>query len=280
MQMATIGDNCLDVYVEQDLLTVGGNALNVAANWKKLGLASRYFGAVGNDDAGLAVRSGVQGIGLEETDMVTLDGPTGVTLIRLVESNREFLFEEFGVGLEWNPSDDIIDTVADFDWVHTAGVAEAAQIRARLHERGVRFSVDLSTFHDFDSLEGVEIAFASWDGPLDGGAHDLAARMSKAGALYAVVMCGEHGSLMRSGTETTATKANSITPVDTCGAGDSYIAGYVNSHLAGESAQISLVKATANATRTCLHVGGFEQEPRAVPEGLKRSYYQFASPNA
>lgn len=280
MRLAAIGDNCLDVYVEQDLLTVGGNALNVAANWQKMGLASRYFGAVGNDDAGLAVRSGVQGIGLDETDMVTLDGPTGVTLIRLIDSNREFLFEEFGVGLDWHPADDIIDTVASFDWVHTAGIAEGAHIRARLAERGVRFSVDLSTFHDFDSLAGVEVAFASWDGPLDGGAHDLAARMSKAGALYAVVMCGEYGSLMRTGTETTATKASSIKPVDTCGAGDSFIAGYINSHLAGDSAQISLVKATANATRTCLHIGGFEQEPRTVPEGLKHSYYQFASPQA
>jgi fructoselysine 6-kinase len=278
--MAAIGDNCLDVYVEQDLLTVGGNALNVAANWRRMDLDSRYFGAVGNDDAGVSVRSGVRRIGLDDTDIVTLEGATGVTLIRLVDSNREFLFEEFGVGVEWHPSDAIIDTVACFDWVHAAGIAEGANIRERLSDRNVRFSVDLSTFHDFDSLAGVEIAFASWNGPLDGGAHDLAARMSDAGALFAVVMCGEYGSLMRSGTETTAMKANMIKPVDTCGAGDSFIASYIKSHVAGESAQTSLVKATANATRTCLHVGGFEQAPCTVPEGLKRSYYRFASPQA
>ncbi|MDI2099213.1 PfkB family carbohydrate kinase [Ruicaihuangia caeni] len=277
MRVAAIGDNCLDVYVEQDLLTVGGNALNVAVNWARAGLDSQYFGAVGDDDAADAVRNGAKDVGLDPASIVGLEGRTGVTLIRLVESNREFLHEEFGVGVDWRPGDDVLDSVEGVDWVHHAGVSRDARLTSRLAERGHRFSVDLSTYHDFDRLDGVEIAFASIDGEADNPAHDLAARICDAGAAVAVIMRGEHGSLVRAGHETTTTKAQPIKPVDTCGAGDSFIAAYVKSHLQGNAPQLSLVQATASATATCLHIGGFPQPTLSVPDWLKAAYYQFAA---
>jgi fructoselysine 6-kinase len=277
MRVATIGDNCLDVYMEQDRLTVGGNALNVAANWARSGLAARYFGVVGHDEAASAIRTVVAQAGLDADDVRILPGATGVTLIRLVGNDREFLHEEFGVGFDWVPGDDVLDQLVSYDWVHTAGVHDDADLTARLVARGHRVSVDLSTYHDFDRLDGVEIAFASWDGRLDSGAHDLAARMTAAGAQVAIVMCGAHGSLARSGTNTTTTKAHPITPVDTCGAGDSFIAAYVESHLRGNKVQISLVQATASATKTCTHLGGFEQDPQPVPDWVKTDYYPFVS---
>src|SRR5690554_6480186 len=205
MRVATIGDNCLDVYVEQDRLTVGGNALNVAVNWSRAGLAARYFGVVGTDEAAAAIRRVVDSTGLNADDIAEIPGATGVTLIRLVGNDRRFLYEEFGVGLDWNPVEDVLEQVDGYDWVHTAGVHADADLTARLVARGHRVSVDLSTYHDFSSLEGVEIAFASLDGKLDDGAHDLAARMTAAGAGTAIVMCGAHGSLARSGTDTTTT---------------------------------------------------------------------------
>lgn len=276
MQVGAIGDNCLDVYMEQDLLTVGGNALNVAANWVMAGLSTRYLGAVGDDAAAEAVRSRVRSAGLDDKDMHELLGPTGVTLIELDGSDRRFLYEEFGVGLAWSPSDQVVDGLVGLDWVHIAGMAPEARIIERLTARKARFSIDLSTYHDFDRLDGVEIAFASWGDELDGGAHELAARMTAAGAGTAVVMCGAQGSLVRFGSDTTTTKAHPISPVDTCGAGDSFIAAYVHSHLLGNDVQISLVQATASATRTCLHLGGFPQSPQPVPEWLKTTYYKFA----
>lgn len=276
MRLGAIGDNCLDVYMQQDLLTVGGNALNVAANWASAGLATRYLGAVGDDAAADAVKAGLRAAGLDPSDVVTLSGATGVTLIELIGSDRNFLFEEFGVGLTWNPSDEVLDDISRLDWVHVAGIATGARMFERLAERKARFSVDLSTYHDFTRLDGVEIAFASWVGELDGGAHELAARMTELGAETAVVTCGPHGSLVRTGPDTTTTKAHPIDTVDTCGAGDSFIAAYIESHLLGNDVQISLIQATASATRTCLHVGGFPQQQQPVPDWLKTTYYRFA----
>src|SRR5690606_34837240 len=117
MRVATIGDNCLDVYLEQDRLTVGGNALNVAVNWVRAGLAARYFGVVGTADAAAAIRRVVASTGLNADDIGELAGATGVTLIRLVGNDREFLYEEFGVGLDWTPADDVLDQVDGYEWV-------------------------------------------------------------------------------------------------------------------------------------------------------------------
>ena len=60
LDLIAVGDNCLDVYLSKGHMAVGGNALNVAVQWRRLGLAARYLGVVGKDAEGdiiLAARS-------------------------------------------------------------------------------------------------------------------------------------------------------------------------------------------------------------------------------
>ena len=47
--LIAVGDNCLDAYLSKGFVTVGGNALNVAVQWRRQGLNARYFGALGPD---------------------------------------------------------------------------------------------------------------------------------------------------------------------------------------------------------------------------------------
>ena len=47
--LIAVGDNCLDAYLNKGFLAVGGNALNVAVQWRRHGLNARYFGALGAD---------------------------------------------------------------------------------------------------------------------------------------------------------------------------------------------------------------------------------------
>ena len=268
MHVAAIGDNCLDIYVEQNRLAAGGNALNVAANWALGGLPTTYVGAVGTDREADLVAQAMLTAGLDPVGLDRVPGATALTLLRLVRNDREFLLEDFGVGEHWTPSLQHLNSISTSDWVHVAGPVIHQRLAQRLAATGLRTSVDLSTTRDFGDLTGVEVAFLSWQGPRDAAAHALARSACEAGAATAVVTCGEHGSLAFGGHEAEA-DAMDIAPVDTCGAGDSFIAGFVRAWLHEAGLETCLFRATRAATATCLHLGGFPQPPHQVPQWLQ-----------
>ena len=49
-----IGDNTVDIYVDQDVQFPGGNAVNVAVMMKRLGAEASYLGCIGTDFLGVA----------------------------------------------------------------------------------------------------------------------------------------------------------------------------------------------------------------------------------
>jgi fructoselysine 6-kinase len=266
--LVAIGDNCLDVYVEQDRVAVGGSALNVAAQWRALELDSAYFGAVGTDPAADLVRSGVLAAGLSDAGIDTLPGTTGVTCIRLVDRDRDFLAEDLGVGPDWNPRE-IETSTSEAAWCHVTGTAPEAAILSRLVAAGRRVSVDLlgRPGGGQGDLAGVEIAFTSCDGDR-GEATAVAQELVAAGAGLAVVMRGPEGSLaLHAGVHVEAAAA-AIQPVDTCGAGDSYIAAFIAAHVEGATIPAALAAGTRSATQTCLHLGGFRQRTAPIPAWL------------
>lgn len=264
----TIGDNCLDVYLAQSNYAVGGNALNVGADWREAGIDAQYIGAVGTDQAAELILTGISQAGLDPQNIVRLPGKTGVTFIRLDKGDRQLLFEEFGVGLDLTIGDEQLAQIAQADWVHVVGTNPNARITPRLVQAGARVSVDLSTYHNLHDLNGVTVAFAS----IDSAGHDSAASLARdilaAGAEIAVIMRGEHGSLLLSETVSVTTPAETILAVDTCGAGDSYIAAFVAAYWQGKPLVECMAVATDKAAQTCTYLGGWLQRMAATPAWL------------
>lgn len=269
MHVAAIGDNCVDVYVEQDRLAAGGNALNVAANWARSGLQATYYGAVGDDREADVVVEAVESAGLDAAALQRLPGHTGLTVIRLVQRDRQFLLEDFGVSGSWTPAEDDVDHLLGCDWVHVAGPLARRGAAQRLARVGLRTSIDLSTQTELGDLSGIEVAFVSSTGPRDDHARSLAAAVLAAGAGVAVVTCGAAGSLAADGAQTVEADAEPISPVDTCGAGDTFISRFVRDRLHEASLTTCLAQATSAATATCMHLGGFPQEPRPIPSWIR-----------
>jgi fructoselysine 6-kinase len=276
MRLVALGDNCLDVYVEQDLVTVGGNALNVAVAWQLAGEQAEYRGAVGDDEAADVVREVLSGTGVDPTPVLRLPGPTGVTLIRLIDNDRQFIYEEFGVGASWMPDEGVVQTLAGARWVHVAGPLASTPAARTVGAAGHRVSIDVSTTWDGSPLTGVEVAFGSSPEANAVDAGRFAGRLVTAGAALGVVTCGEYGSLCHVAGQTFRVAAMEVDPVDTCGAGDSYIAGFITAHLHGLEPAACLEAGTRSATRTCRHLGSFPQPVRTIPDWLKQRYYPLA----
>src|SRR5690606_28600710 len=176
--------------------------------------------------------------------------------------------ESLGVGENYVPDADRYKALRQADWVHLGTNSSETLVR-RLVADGVPFSIDVSTRHFDLSLDGVPLVFAS--GPDDPAepVEPLIARLKADGARQVVVTCGRRGSFFDNGREVFSAGSVPVTVVDTCGAGDSFIATFLASRfLENQSEQVALEQSAVNAAETCTHLGGFPQPIRAIPQWL------------
>ena len=221
----------------------------------------------------------IEKAGLSPDDVETRPGQTAVTLLREKAGDRKFLLEDLGVGKDYMPADHPYRTIAAADWVHLGTNSNPDLVR-RLVADGVRFSVDISTAHDSLPLRGVPMVFASGPDDPNEPVGPLAERLHRAGALQVVITCGSRGAFFREvdGTLRHA-PATPVPVVDTCGAGDSFIATFLAAYEPGKKpAAQALREATAAASQTCLYVGGFPQQPRRIPDWLLTKYAAVIAP--
>jgi fructoselysine 6-kinase len=267
-----VGDNCLDAYLTRNQLAVGGNALNVAVQWHRRGLTARYFGVVGPDAEGDAVLAALAAAGLDAADCERRPGHTAVTLLQDRHGDRRFLLEDLGVGLHYIPEAERLAALRGAAWVHL-GTNSAQALLAHLLAEGVAFSVDISTAHEALDLAGVPLVFASGPESETEPVQPLMQRLLALGARRVVVTCGRRGAFYHDGARLHQVAARLVQVVDTCGAGDSFIAAFIAEHLLNQRpAEVALARATEAAALTCGHEGGYPQRLGPIPAWLTQKY--------
>jgi fructoselysine 6-kinase len=103
----------------------------------------------------------------------------------------------------------------------------------------------------------LSVAFESAD--LDR-AHAVGEAALSKGATLAVVTLGAEGSIaFVSGNGEIKQPAMQVDAIDTTGAGDSFIAGFIAAFLQSLDVPAAMAAGAAWAARTCLHFGGFPQ---------------------
>ena len=195
-----------------------------------------------------------RGIGAGELaidDVERRPGQTAVTLVGEEAGERKFLLEDLGVGKDYMPTEGLYQKIAAADWVHL-GLNSNPDLVRRLVSEGTRFSVDLSTAPDSLPLQGVPMAFVSGPDDPDAPVAPLAEQLHRAGALEVVVTCGRSGAYFRERDGTLLhAPAKPVTVVDTCGAGDSFIAAFIAALIAQKRpVPDALREATAAASET------------------------------
>jgi fructoselysine 6-kinase len=263
--LGVIGDNTIDEYVgAEEFSVVGGNALNVAVQISRLRGISRYSGAVGADALGQRVRDSLAEQGVQTDGLITLPGRTSISRVRVDDSgDRTFEFEDFAVCDDYRPDDRELEALARCAAVHIGMLREAGPVRRWLFERGVQVSQDCAVTDGYDHLS---IAFCSAGEDRDQG-RSLAESAVAGGAQLAVVTCGALGSIAFNGRSWWQIPAEPVDVVDTTGAGDSYIAGFLTARASGADVVESMKAGSASAAVTCSHLGAWPQT-RAMPSNV------------
>ena len=245
MKVAMLGDNCIDVYRMIDGREVNrqyptGNVVDTGVNLQKLGIPTSVISTTGDDENGAWMVRVLREMGLDLTRFHVAHGPTAITYMDMNGTDR--VHGDYVEGVLENMVFDAEDIAfaARHDLVHTAlwGKAENVLSAIRCENPAIRISFDYCDRLDHPIIEQtrpfVDYGFFSWhegDGPA---VRDFLRHQVAEGLAAAVATFGEAGSLCYDGREFTAC---GISPaphmVNTVGAGDSYIAGFLYGILQG-----------------------------------------------
>jgi fructoselysine 6-kinase len=240
MKAAMIGDNCIDLYPRLGKKYPTGNIVDTGVNLKKLGIPTAIISTTGNDENGQWMISTLQSFGLDISHLKVGEGPTAITYMDMNGLDRVHGDYIEGVLEHIVFDDDDITFAADHDLVHTAFWGKAESVLPEIKKRKpVDISFDYADRLDASlvdqTLPYVDYGFFSYKKGRDAFIENYLMDKTKRGMKIAVATFGEMGSLVYDGKTFIEGKVFPAQVVNTIGAGDSYIAGFLWGILTGKS---------------------------------------------
>jgi fructoselysine 6-kinase len=266
MRIAAVGDNCMDVYSALGKAYPGGNPVNVAVISLRLGEQASYTGVVGDDAYGQEMRSVLAAKGVDISHLHTHPGSTAVTMVDLVDGERIFGDYYEGVMADFKLSPEDVQFLLGHDLIHTGIWGKIEGSLPELRGRGPILSFDFADKLDHEivaqALPFVDYAFFSHTGD-DALIREYLIKAQASGPRAAVATLGEHGSIAFDGHGFTSFGIIPVEVVDTMGAGDSFIAGFLRGVAHGWDLPNCLRLGAESASETLKYMGAWPVAPEA-----------------
>jgi fructoselysine 6-kinase len=202
------------------------------------GVAS-YTGVVGTDEYGKFMVDAITAKGVDTSHLKVLDGKTAVTHVEIENGDRVLGDYDEGVMAKFKLTEEDIDFLCSHDLVVTGiwGMIESELHKIR--ERGILVAFDFADKPDheitLDAIPYVDYAFFSDDSKSDEELHEFMKSVKSRGPRVVVVTRGKKGSISYDGNEFISFGIIECEVLDSMGAGDSYIAGFLMGILEGRS---------------------------------------------
>jgi 2-dehydro-3-deoxygluconokinase len=281
-------------HVSDFALGIGGAEGNVAIALARLGTPVRWVGRVGADPIGRRVLRELRAEGIEVVGIVDPDAATGIMVKeqRTADATRVQYYRAGSAGSRLNPEDLAGAGIANASLLHVTGITPAlsASARAAVHEAiaiasgaGVPVSFDINhrvalwqedpapVYREiaaesdivFAGDDEARILFPDAKTPLA-----LAHAVAELGPRQVVIKLGEAGCVAVVDGVEYQRSAVPIRAVDTVGAGDAFVAGYLAELLAGLPIGDRLTTAVTLGAFACLNSGDWEGFPTRDELGL------------
>lgn len=256
-----IGDNTVDLYIDQGAQFPGGNAVNVAVLTQRLGAESSYLGCLGTDTAGCLLRDSLLAEGVNIGRCRYFDGPNSWSRIRHRGNDRWFDGNDPGPRGLYNLGPDDLAYIARHDLAHSSVYSLLEEDLGRIAAVAPRLSFDYSDRRDEAYLRQtaphLDIAFISYPTGSDAECRQLGEFIFGLGPKIVVVTRGAKGALAFDGVQLRAQPIVEATIVDTLAAGDGFIAGFLMALLADADIETALRRGAEYAAQVCGYRGAF-----------------------
>ena len=269
-------------------LGIGGSESNVAIGLQRLGVQAVWCGRVGADSLGQLVEREIRAEGVDVRIAVDPTASTGLMIKerRTPGTQRVSYYRAGSAGSRITPGDVDELLISQAALLHISGITPALSRQAgstisyaiaAARAAGVPVSFDLNFRANLWSREGAagvyrdliplaDIVFAGDDEAAiavgTGEPEDLARRIADLGPSQAVIKLGADGALALIDRQVFRQEAVRVEAVDTVGAGDAFVAGYLAEYVNGRRPEERLRTAAATGAFACLVPGDWEGFPR------------------
>ncbi len=263
MKIISVGCVCVDVFVEEKQILPGGESLNFCGNICGFPDTDCYLiSRIGNDEYGKEI---LKKLSTYRVDISRLKVENGVTanhkIYHTVDGDRYFRPDSWDGGIydSFLLDDAEIDFIKSADAVHTLVDSPVFEQVIRCKEdSNFLLAVDFNEYRDFDKWEkilpNVDLFFISGDEGIFETLKCFSARFDT------VFICtlAEKGSIAFSKEKTYRCSAVPVEKViDTTGAGDSFLAGFVREYLNSKNIDEALTSGSGCASKNIVRLGGF-----------------------
>jgi len=274
-------------HVSEMVLGVGGAESNVAIGLRRLGIDVAWLGRVGDDPLGERVTREIRAEGVDVRGVIDTQVPTGLMLKERpsTSSTAVFYYRTGAAGSRLQPDDIPPGWIEDVEVVHVTGITALLSDSARdcvlaaisrAQAAGVRVSFDVnyrSTLAPPDVAgpllrkvaENADLVFGGADELRllfpEGDAVDAAERLLRCGCSEVVLKKGASGGTTYSSAGVVDSPGFTVDVVDTVGAGDAFVAGYLSGLLHELDVPGRLHRANACGAMLCMTPGDWESSP-------------------
>ena len=227
----------------------------------RLGMEAAYIGWFGNDGHGDLVLSSLKSEGVDTSHCRVIDGPSAWGEVNLVNGERVFGASTHGVTPLIKLEEEDYRYISQFDIVHTSVFSHLEDSLERLKQASHILSFDFSEKTDEEYLglvcPWVDIAFFSASGQTETTLNALMKQVVDLGTKVVVITRGEQGSLAVKDGKSYSQGIVPVEVVDTMGAGDAYIAGFLVDYVSGKDIQVCMQEGAAFAAQNCKSLGAY-----------------------
>jgi fructoselysine 6-kinase len=267
MKLIGIGDNVVDYYQDLGFMYPGGNALNVAVAGKRSGAeACAYLGIMGNDAAAEHVVSCMAKEGIDSSRIRRVYGANGEAVVSLnSEGDRVFIGTNRGIRVQslltLKLTQEDIDYINGYDLVHTSVNSDLEHELQKLAHKPISFDFSTPKRWTKEYLQRVcpylTYAFFSGSEMSTREIHELIDDIHCLGVHVVGITRGAEPAMFSADGEMFDQPPLSLKVVDTMGAGDSFIGGFLASYHEHHEMQRALQQAALSAAATCESYGAF-----------------------
>ena len=227
----------------------------------RLGGESSYTGVVGTDQYGKLMKEKIAEKGVDVSHIRFMEGSTAITHVELVDGERVFGEYEEGVLADFKLTDEEIDFLCSHDMVVTGLWGNVHDDLAKIQARGVKVAFDAATRPEdpaaVTAIPSVDYLFFATD---DGDTPELRETMKQIkakGPKLVITTLGEKGSIVYDGEKYTTFGIIPCNVVDTMGAGDSFIAGFLKGILEEKPVEECMKMGATNSSVTLEYNGAW-----------------------
>lgn len=254
MRAAGIGDNCIDLYERIGRKYPTGNVVDTGVNLKKLGVDASIISTTGSDENGKWMIESLKEEGLDISHLKVAEGKTAITYMDMDGNDRIHGDYEEGVLADMVFDEEDIRFACEHDLVHSALWGMAEKALPKIAESGTPIAFDYADRLDHklveETLPYVTYGFYSYHNGRDEYIENYLKDKVNRGMKVAVATFGEEGSLAY---DKDGFHVGHIVPaeevVNTVGAGDSFIAGFLYGTLNGWKIEDCLQKGAEVASK-------------------------------